>query len=181
MREGLVVDLPLYGLNARLYEQMESLEPFGPGNPEPIFRISNTAITEVKFMSGGLHAQITFQGNRNVRGILWNRGGLIHSLIQQTMLNLDIAEVKGTYSGLNIPVQWIMGTLEADAFRGGKKRSKFQFVIQDLDSPLFAAEGEGNQKAMAPADGEVDQSDAKAISQADVGAKTPALNTSAGA
>ena len=30
-----------------------------------------------------------------------------------------------------------MGTLEADAFRGGKKRSKFQFVIQDLDSPLF--------------------------------------------
>ena len=181
VREGLVVDLPLYGLNARLYEQMESLEPFGPGNPEPIFRISNTAITEVKFMSGGLHAQITFQGNRNVRGILWNRGGLIHSLIQQTMLNLDIAEAKGTYSGLNIPVQWIMGTLEADAFRGGKKRSKFQFVIQDLDSPLFAAEGEGNQKAMAPADGEVDQSDAKAISQADVGAKTPALNTSAGA
>ena len=133
-REGLVVDLPLSALNKQIYEQMEFLEPFGPGNPEPIFRIQNTVITEVKFMSGGLHAQITLQGNRTVRGVLWNRGGLIQTMILQSGQE---SEARGTVSGLQIPVDWILGTLEADVFRGGKKRSKFQFVIQDLDSPLF--------------------------------------------
>lgn len=134
VREGLVVDLPLSALNKQIYEQMEFLEPFGPGNPEPIFRIQNTVITEVKFMSGGLHAQITLQGNRTVRGVLWNRGGLIQTMILQSGQESD---ARGTVSGLQIPVDWILGTLEADVFRGGKKRSKFQFVIQDLDSPLF--------------------------------------------
>ena len=152
VREGLVVDLPIYGLNRNLYEQMELLEPFGPGNPEPIFRISNTSISEVKFLSGGLHAQITFQGNRNLRGVLWNRGGLIHTLMQETSLISESSPPKGTISGLNIPIRWIMGTLEADAFRGGKKRSKFQFVIQDLDSPLFDsadAAGASGDRAVA--------------------------------
>ena len=134
VREGLLVDLPIHALNARLYEQMELIEPFGPGNPEPIFRLSNTSISEVKFMSGGLHAQITFQGHRSLRGVLWNRGALIHSMILAAGHESD---AKGLVSGLSLPVHWITGTLEADAFRGGKKRSRFQFVVQDLHSPLF--------------------------------------------
>lgn len=143
VRDGVVVDLPLNALNGKLYEQLEQLEPFGPGNPEPFFRISGVAITEVKFLSGGLHAQLTFGTHRSLRGVLWNRGALIHSMILASGGN---TEPSGTVSGLNLPVSWISGTLEADAFRGGKKRSRFQFVIQDLHSPLFEAPQEGQRQ-----------------------------------
>ncbi|MCB1171367.1 MAG: hypothetical protein KDK25_13565, partial [Leptospiraceae bacterium] len=151
VRPGVLVDIDMSRLNRRLYEEMELLEPFGPGNPEPVFRIPTARISQVKFLSGGLHAQLTFRGGSGLRGVLWNRGSLIHSLI---LASGTESAATGTIEGLDLPVTHVTGTLEADAFRGGKKRSRFQFVIQDLSSPLLeedpAAKGT-DTKDKAPA------------------------------
>ncbi len=46
-------------LNLELVDSLSSLEPFGAGNPSPIFGLYNMTITEIKPLSNGKHQRLT--------------------------------------------------------------------------------------------------------------------------
>lgn len=54
---------PAY-INAKLAESLEALEPFGAGNPQPVFGIFGVRITGIKPVGDGKHLRISFtKGN----------------------------------------------------------------------------------------------------------------------
>lgn len=53
---------PAY-VNTELLDVMASLEPFGAGNPQPVFGLYNMTIADIQPMGGGKHLKITL--NRN--------------------------------------------------------------------------------------------------------------------
>ena len=55
-----------------LFESFQALEPFGPGNPEPIFAIADVRIERVTPMRGGhVRCSLVDAGGRSVRAIAW--------------------------------------------------------------------------------------------------------------
>lgn len=57
-------------LNLELVEALSILEPFGAGNPSPLFGLYNMTITEVKPLSNGRHQRLTV-----------TRGGAVHTVM----------------------------------------------------------------------------------------------------
>ena len=50
-------------INLKLGKELEKFEPFGAENPAPIFLIKNAALEEVKLISNGAHARLSFSSN----------------------------------------------------------------------------------------------------------------------
>ncbi len=57
-------------LNLELVEALSILEPFGAGNPSPLFGLFNMQITDVKELSNGRHQRLTV-----------TRGGAVHTVM----------------------------------------------------------------------------------------------------
>lgn len=57
-------------LNLELVDSLSMLEPFGAGNPSPLFGLYNMKITDVKALSNGKHQRITV-----------TRGGAVHTVM----------------------------------------------------------------------------------------------------
>lgn len=57
-------------LNLELVDALSILEPFGAGNPSPLFGLYNMTITDVKSLSDGKHQRITV-----------TRGGAVHTVM----------------------------------------------------------------------------------------------------
>ena len=57
-------------LNLELVDSLSILEPFGAGNPSPLFGLYNMQITDVKALSNGKHQRITV-----------TRGGAVHTVM----------------------------------------------------------------------------------------------------
>ena len=65
-------------LTMGLAEELRRLEPFGEGNPEPVFAIRGACITEVRSLGAeGRHLALAADG---VRAVWWGRGDLADSL-----------------------------------------------------------------------------------------------------
>jgi single-stranded-DNA-specific exonuclease len=61
-------EIGLKKVNWEFYGQIEKLQPFGVGNPKPVFLFSNIEITSIKtFGNGGIHLQLDF-GNISAIG-----------------------------------------------------------------------------------------------------------------
>jgi single-stranded-DNA-specific exonuclease len=79
----LVVDceLPTWLISKELLEVLERLEPYGQGNPTPLFLTRNLKLTDVKvFGNGHRHLKLLF-GCR-FQGIMWRGGSLLSSCLK---------------------------------------------------------------------------------------------------
>lgn len=71
-------------VNAELLDVIESLEPFGAGNPQPIFGLYNMTLTEITPIGSGKHLRLTFR-----------RGETTLSAVLFRMTQLDFPYIAG--------------------------------------------------------------------------------------
>lgn len=95
-----------------LYRELEMLEPFGQGNPEPIFMIENAKIYKVSYMSDGVHAKFRVDGAPAfIQFVAWRKG----HYIQERLDSIDF---------------WnLYGCLEVSYFMG---RRELQFRVENM-------------------------------------------------
>ena len=106
------VFLPPSRLTWDAFEEIESLEPFGPGNPEVRIGISNIQLAEVRYMSDQKHAVFGIQGAPGyLECIYWGGGETVKRIFEK-----------------NIPVN-LTGSLEKSFFRG---RVSLRFRVDSL-------------------------------------------------
>lgn len=73
-----------------LAEELQLLEPFGEGNPEPIFGIKGVCYTDVRALGAdGRHLSFQLK-NSNLRVIQWNHGNLVESFRADGALAHDL-------------------------------------------------------------------------------------------
>ena len=106
------VELKPAELGYELLREIEMLEPFGAGNPEPILCVRDVLPARVKYMTDGLHARFTFRGApAYLDCVAWRLGPRIAAAEQnRTPLTL-------------------FGSLEMSYFAG---RSRLQFRIESI-------------------------------------------------
>jgi single-stranded-DNA-specific exonuclease len=68
-------ELKISDLNMNFYSEIQKLEPFGMGNPQPNFCIKNAAVTEISSFGTKrehLKFKVSQQGSHNVAAVYWN-------------------------------------------------------------------------------------------------------------
>jgi single-stranded-DNA-specific exonuclease len=117
LKEGSPTEIPKASLvsllpeqlNEKLYEEILIFEPFGQGNPIPIFSIKEAGITGLRFLGDGSHLRFSIQkASLKIKGLVWNRAGEFNALLSQKS-KLDL---------------W--GTLEENFFNG---MTTLQFIV----------------------------------------------------
>lgn len=74
-----------------LAEKVREMEPFGEGNPEPIFALRGVPLAEVRSMGNSLkHLQVFLDGKTPLRGVWWNHGDDAESLRASASNTKDI-------------------------------------------------------------------------------------------
>ena len=69
----LEAELPVGKIDFELMKELEKLEPYGMGNPRPLFADFNVTAEQARSMGkDGKHLMMTFPGN--FRAIMWNHG-----------------------------------------------------------------------------------------------------------
>ncbi len=68
--------LPINAVEPQLIEELAALEPYGMGNPRPLFACQNTAVRSAKKMGReGAHLRLELtQGRASASAIAWNKG-----------------------------------------------------------------------------------------------------------
>ncbi len=87
-----VVDADVSGSDLTLAFAMwlQTLEPFGEGNAQPLFRLRAVRLRDVKTVgSDGRHLQITFKDSQIPRAVWWNQGNLIEQLRAESVKPYD--------------------------------------------------------------------------------------------
>ncbi|HNL01309.1 MAG TPA: DHHA1 domain-containing protein [Leptospiraceae bacterium] len=102
------LDLLPEQINRRLYDELRQMEPFGPGNPEPLIRITGAQVTDVTYMKDKLHARFRIRGSRDIEFVAWRRG---------TEFGKDMERVD------------LIGSLERSIFAG---RTRIQFRVEHV-------------------------------------------------
>jgi single-stranded-DNA-specific exonuclease len=60
------------GADRALYDEFQRLQPFGPGNPEPLFALADVRPEQILPMKGGhLRCQLSDSAGRRLRAIAW--------------------------------------------------------------------------------------------------------------
>jgi single-stranded-DNA-specific exonuclease len=78
-------------ITLELCDMIRGLEPFGEGNPEPVFGMSNVAFSDVRVVGmDGRHAAITFAGNAIPRAVWWGHGQDVEALRAKSMTRYDV-------------------------------------------------------------------------------------------
>ena len=68
-------------LTFELVSWMRGLEPFGEGNPEPLFALRNVHLADVRPLGlEGRHLQLAVRGRECPRAVWWNRGDRVEAL-----------------------------------------------------------------------------------------------------
>jgi single-stranded-DNA-specific exonuclease len=68
-------------LTLDLAETIKRMEPFGEGNPEPVFAMRGVTFADVRPLgSNGRHLQVTFRDRSLPRAVWWNHGDFIEKL-----------------------------------------------------------------------------------------------------
>jgi single-stranded-DNA-specific exonuclease len=100
-----------------LFESFQALEPFGPGNPEPVFAIADVRIERVTPMRGGhLRCSLVDNSGRSVRAIAWRSA--------DTPIGRRIGAGGGSVHAV--------GKLKPDDWNG---RNTVELEIEDLADP----------------------------------------------
>lgn len=78
-------------LTLELAEAIARMEPFGEGNPEPVFAMHTGAFADVRPMGAdGRHLQVTFRDRSIPCAVWWNKGDLIEKLRSMSTAEHDI-------------------------------------------------------------------------------------------
>ena len=82
------------------YDALRKLEPFGEGNPEPVFGLRDVRFSEVKSVGGGQHATFTFDNELIPRAVWWNHGRDVeairaHDMPRDVLFTLLVSEYGG--------------------------------------------------------------------------------------
>ena len=78
-------------ITLELCEMIRKLEPFGEGNPEPVFGISNVAFGDARVVGmDGRHAALTFVDNSIPRAVWWGHGQDVESLRAKSASRYDV-------------------------------------------------------------------------------------------
>ena len=75
-------------LTIELAEWITRLEPFGEGNPEPVFGMKNAVLRDIRPLGAeGRHLALTVNG---MRAVWWGRGDLIEELRRTSSAARDV-------------------------------------------------------------------------------------------
>ena len=78
-------------ITLELAEELLQLEPFGEGNPEPVFGLKGVSFADVKPLGAeGRHLSVQLRGC-GLRAIAWNRGDQVEDLRRQGSSSHDIS------------------------------------------------------------------------------------------
>ena len=99
-------------IHADLLRELEHLEPFGPGNPEPAFGLKQVRVRDLRYPGQGRHACFGLEGGaRNLVAVAWGRGEELKPLLESDRpLNLT-------------------GSIGTSSFRG---RLELQFRLESI-------------------------------------------------
>lgn len=79
-------------LTLELAQWVMRMEPFGEGNPEPVFGLRNVEFADIKPMGmDGRHLSVVFRNRLIPRAVWWNHGEKIEELRSCTAAGHDIA------------------------------------------------------------------------------------------
>ena len=79
-------------LTLDLAEELRRLEPFGEGNPVPVFGLRGVRFSDVRpFGTDGRHVQFAFRDRTVPRAVWWNHGGLVERLRGESAAPHDLA------------------------------------------------------------------------------------------
>ena len=74
-----------------LYEALSAMEPFGEGNPEPVFGLRRVLFSDVRLMGeNGKHASFSFSDRRIPRATWWNHGSEAESIRTHSSACFDV-------------------------------------------------------------------------------------------
>ena len=103
-----------------LFEEFQRLQPFGPGNPEPVFAVAGARIERPMLLRGGhIRCQLADADGGRLKAVAWRAG--------DTDLGKRLLEGGG---GLHL-----VGRLKADDWNG---RAGVEFEIDDLSDPRMS-------------------------------------------
>ncbi len=83
-------------LNRKLLDLLEEFEPFGAGNPKPVFGSKNMKITDIKSVGGGKHLKFLADG---IEAIAFGRGELRGILKEGQLLSVAYNLELNTFNG----------------------------------------------------------------------------------
>jgi single-stranded-DNA-specific exonuclease len=108
------------GAGRDLFDAFQVLEPYGPGNPEPVFALADVRAERLIPIRGGhLRCTLVDAGGRRVRAVAWR--------CADTELGRRLQAGGGAFH--------VAGKLKADDWNG---RSGVEFEIEDLADPRMA-------------------------------------------
>lgn len=78
-------------LTVDLWYELQRLEPYGEGNPEPVLGLRNVAFSDVRTMGvEGKHASLFFVDRTIPRAVWWNHGHLVEELRRHAAARFDV-------------------------------------------------------------------------------------------
>ena len=78
-------------LTTAFYDQLKMLEPFGEGNPEPVFGVRDVAFADIRLLGqDGRHASFTFSNRAMPRAVWWNAGQRADELRAHSAARFDV-------------------------------------------------------------------------------------------
>ena len=78
-------------LTVELAEWISRMEPFGDGNPVPVFGLRAVQFAEVRPLGNeGRHLQVSFRDRQVPRAVWWNHGDLVEGLRRDSFRRRDI-------------------------------------------------------------------------------------------
>ena len=77
-------------LTLELTEALRLLEPFGEGNPEPVFGLRNIAFSDIRPIGLGRHAVFSFVNHSIPRALWWGHGADVEALRAKGTARYDI-------------------------------------------------------------------------------------------
>ncbi len=78
-------------LTLSLHEDLQSMAPFGEGNPEPEFGLRGVLFSKIKIMGEkGRHASFTLANRQRTRAVWWDHGALAEQLRSRSSERFDM-------------------------------------------------------------------------------------------
>jgi len=118
------MEIPLDAVTPRLVEEIQSLEPHGEGNPEPLFMLRGITLRDLQTVGGEAHLKLKLAHQSfSLEGIAFNQGALKNTLLHEDLL----------YDVVMVP--------EFDTYRGGDRLNGRVLDIHypDMNSSLLVS------------------------------------------